>query len=131
MMFFFSSRRRHTIWPRDWSSDVCSSDLGQDAPRGGCVDCRAELPPGLGQQLALEDVITYLHQRLGGLAHMLAQGQYEPGRKARLGNGQASGLGLVLGGLDAAVKAMQDPHAARPRSVPASVAISSAGPGMG
>src|SRR5690625_6797088 len=24
----FSSRRRHTSWPRDWSSDVCSSDLG-------------------------------------------------------------------------------------------------------
>src|SRR5690625_2586360 len=28
--FFFSSRRRHTRWPRDWSSDVCSSDLGWD-----------------------------------------------------------------------------------------------------
>src|SRR5207253_3630095 len=27
--FFFSSRRRHTRWPRDWSSDVCSSDLEQ------------------------------------------------------------------------------------------------------
>src|SRR6266702_7121002 len=27
MIFFFSSRRRHTRWPRDWSSDVCSSDL--------------------------------------------------------------------------------------------------------
>src|SRR5690625_4767884 len=27
IMFFFSSRGRHTIWPRDWSSDVCSSDL--------------------------------------------------------------------------------------------------------
>src|SRR5437870_12228595 len=27
--FFFSSRRRHTRWPRDWSSDVCSSDLGE------------------------------------------------------------------------------------------------------
>src|SRR5690606_39726163 len=26
-MFFFSSRRRHTIFSRDWSSDVCSSDL--------------------------------------------------------------------------------------------------------
>src|SRR5690625_6695466 len=26
-MLFFSSRRRHTRWPRDWSSDVCSSDL--------------------------------------------------------------------------------------------------------
>src|SRR6266852_6294190 len=30
--FFFSSRRRHTRCYRDWSSDVCSSDL---APRGG------------------------------------------------------------------------------------------------
>src|SRR5690625_7790485 len=27
VFFFFSSRRRHTSWPRDWSSDVCSSDL--------------------------------------------------------------------------------------------------------
>src|SRR5690606_33944431 len=26
--FFFSSRRRHTSFSRDWSSDVCSSDLG-------------------------------------------------------------------------------------------------------
>src|SRR5690606_39658950 len=25
---FFSSRRRHTRFSRDWSSDVCSSDLG-------------------------------------------------------------------------------------------------------
>src|SRR5207253_3316511 len=25
--FFFTSRRRHTRWPRDWSSDVCSSGL--------------------------------------------------------------------------------------------------------
>src|SRR5690348_17543271 len=26
-MLFFSSRRRHTRWTGDWSSDVCSSDL--------------------------------------------------------------------------------------------------------
>src|SRR5215475_4938011 len=26
-VFFFSSRRRHTIFSRDWCSDVCSSDL--------------------------------------------------------------------------------------------------------
>src|SRR5256885_5972054 len=32
--FFFSSRRRHTRLQGDWSSDVCSSDLGQ----GGSVD---------------------------------------------------------------------------------------------
>src|SRR3712207_8742613 len=34
--FFFSSRRRHTRYWRDWSSDVCSSDLvGARALRGG------------------------------------------------------------------------------------------------
>src|SRR5690606_41027120 len=27
--FFFSSRRRHTRFSRDWSSDVCSSDLAK------------------------------------------------------------------------------------------------------
>ena len=27
VFFFFSSRRRHTRWSGDWSSDVCSSDL--------------------------------------------------------------------------------------------------------
>src|SRR5258705_8913309 len=30
-MFFFSSRRRHTRCLSDWSSDVCSSDLGLPA----------------------------------------------------------------------------------------------------
>src|SRR5439155_6552665 len=39
--FFFSSRRRHTRWPRDWSSDVCSSDLlsltATNGPAGGSV----------------------------------------------------------------------------------------------
>src|SRR5690625_5134785 len=29
--FVVSSRRRHTRWPRDWSSDVCSSDLKDEA----------------------------------------------------------------------------------------------------
>src|SRR6266536_5047632 len=33
--FFFSSRRRHTTSTRDWSSDVCSSDL---RPRNDAVD---------------------------------------------------------------------------------------------
>src|SRR5205809_6088504 len=34
--FFFSSRRRHTRCSRDWSSDVCSSDLGSE-PRSLAV----------------------------------------------------------------------------------------------
>src|SRR5690625_7373281 len=37
ILFFFSSRRRHTRWPRDWSSDVCSSDLCGGV-FGGCSD---------------------------------------------------------------------------------------------
>src|SRR5437016_6226315 len=36
--FFFSSRRRHTRLVSDWSSDVCSSDLGQQWGYGGAAD---------------------------------------------------------------------------------------------
>src|SRR5699024_11277941 len=36
--FFFSSRRRHTRSKRDWSSDVCSSDLAQQ-PHQCCTQC--------------------------------------------------------------------------------------------
>src|SRR6266702_6309404 len=59
-VFFFSSRRRHTRWPRDWSSDVCSSDLtvrvegpgvstpvpfcGEGAERGTGGERDAEVP---------------------------------------------------------------------------------------
>src|SRR5690606_11052442 len=34
-LFFFSSRRRHTRFSRDWSSDVCSSDLAPKAEAPG------------------------------------------------------------------------------------------------
>src|SRR5690606_14678440 len=36
--FFFSSRRRHTRFSRDWSSDVCSSDLLQRGHATGVHD---------------------------------------------------------------------------------------------
>src|SRR2546430_10928273 len=32
IIFFFSSRRRHTRFDCDWSSDVCSSDLSSTTP---------------------------------------------------------------------------------------------------
>src|SRR3712207_8088393 len=35
--FFFSSRRRHTRYWRDWSSDVCSSDLAARAKTNAAV----------------------------------------------------------------------------------------------
>src|SRR5215813_15242040 len=67
VVFFFSSRRRHTRCGRDWSSDVCSSDLGPDAERRllACgrpsVDCEIKLindkgqdvPPGEQGEIAL------------------------------------------------------------------------------
>src|SRR5690606_40079644 len=37
--FFFSSRRRHTRFSRDWSSDVCSSDLEQAWQAGATEIC--------------------------------------------------------------------------------------------
>src|SRR6266511_1007601 len=40
--FFFSSRRRHTRFSRDWSSDVCSSDL---VAHPGAVSGRAAARP--------------------------------------------------------------------------------------
>src|SRR5690606_39732538 len=39
--FFFSSRRRHTRFSRDWSSDVCSSDLNLVAGSWGRANLRA------------------------------------------------------------------------------------------
>src|SRR5207249_7488104 len=40
LKFFFSGRRRHTISKRDWSSDVCSSDLGTTGCSGTQSDSR-------------------------------------------------------------------------------------------
>src|SRR3989454_6418248 len=39
--FFFSSRRRHTRLQGDWSSDVCSSDLGVDSAVAAALVHRA------------------------------------------------------------------------------------------
>src|SRR5215203_6652666 len=54
IFFFFSSRRRHTRYWRDWSSDVCSSDLGM-----------SRLPETEGEKSAKKrfkpDPIGYFH----------------------------------------------------------------------
>src|SRR5215469_17828660 len=72
--FFFSSRRRHTRSLRDWSSDVCSSDLSHELPlrsmvalAGGRLRC-----PRRGDLIGLPDGrirICLLHaSRLAHLA---------------------------------------------------------------
>src|SRR2546430_9956989 len=40
VVFFFSSRRRHTRFDCDWSSDVCSSDLSSERRRGRRMNSR-------------------------------------------------------------------------------------------
>src|SRR5690606_39640987 len=56
--FFFSSRRRHTRFSRDWSSDVCSSDLAgahaELAEDGGHVG----LDGGLGDVELVGDLLV-------------------------------------------------------------------------
>src|SRR5699024_12398645 len=42
VVFFFSSRRRHTRSKRDWSSDVCSSDLGERSDINAYIKERIE-----------------------------------------------------------------------------------------
>src|SRR6266481_7389694 len=50
--FFFSSRRRHTRWNCDWSSDVCSSDLILDA---GICEAPARAPCVEGDRAVAPD----------------------------------------------------------------------------
>src|SRR2546422_6245383 len=52
VFFFFSSRRRHTRCSRDWSSDVCSSDLASVA--GGGRSRRRLVDPEGAAELAAD-----------------------------------------------------------------------------
>src|SRR2546422_2793441 len=75
-MFFFSSRRRHTRCSRDWSSDVCSSDLeGSVKPTPRLVTMpliytdgegrfSAYLPPGLYDVLVSHAVMEPVAKKI-------------------------------------------------------------------
>src|SRR3712207_7504492 len=70
--FFFSSRRRHTRYWRDWSSDVCSSDLegpaycGEVARRTGAKVVKARRVRSRGDVVALEPFHVDFHLLDGG-----------------------------------------------------------------
>src|SRR6266581_7741681 len=62
-VFFFSSRRRHTRWTGDWSSDVCSSDLARKVQRrASAVDF--EYPDTAGALADLDDEVRELKEAL-------------------------------------------------------------------
>src|SRR5690606_21698716 len=90
---FFSSRRRHTRFSRDWSSDVCSSDLGAGfplaadlPPPGPCgaptaLSRQARKPADLDLSLWRGNVMPRFSRRsfLAGAAGTLAWGALAPG----------------------------------------------------
>src|SRR5207253_6795693 len=49
VVFFFASGRRHTRWPRDWSSDVCSSDLFYVPDIGTAQEVNFTILGGMGE----------------------------------------------------------------------------------
>src|SRR2546429_9797186 len=55
MSFFFSSRRRHTRCSRDWSSDVCSSDLYRSEPLADSLRRAQTLAEGADRPVLLLD----------------------------------------------------------------------------
>src|SRR5690348_18260841 len=70
MYFFFSSRRRHTRWTGDWSSDVCSSDLDDLLIRFEVTDGNAEIP------VSYRGIAPDLFREGQGV---VAEGRMEPG----------------------------------------------------
>src|SRR5687768_17628169 len=69
--FFFSSRRRHTRCSRDWSSDVCSSDLGGQVALPAFLDDELQRPgfrpAGRGCNDGLDEVVALSGDGLHGL----------------------------------------------------------------
>src|SRR6266481_8178935 len=77
IVFFFSSRRRHTRWNCDWSSDVCSSDLihnfdaifgeiGEEGVVAALCDIRGEIGFELEQEVLTLGGLFFLGEGRGG-----------------------------------------------------------------
>src|SRR2546430_16091595 len=75
-LFFFSSRRRHTRFDCDWSSDVCSSDLdilacgGFDLVAGNPPWVRGERVPAQVRETLATRYATWRPARGRGFAHL-------------------------------------------------------------
>src|SRR5690348_17568957 len=82
--FFFSSRRRHTRWTGDWSSDVCSSDLQRRA-RADEVGAAGEKGDVADQRLAPEpdQPLANLHQQVAVRAAALRSEERRVGKECR------------------------------------------------
>src|SRR5256886_4492515 len=74
---FFSSRRRHTIFDCDWSSDVCSSDLESVAHdrdlrnQSSATPSGFKTPPGFKKRRARPSKVSVVSHTLGCVGLML------------------------------------------------------------
>src|SRR6266481_7648333 len=89
LFFFFSSRRRHTRWNCDWSSDVCSSDLPRErfvpAERAHAAYVDEDIPLAAGRYL-MEPMI---------FARLVQEAEASPSDNALL-VGSATGYGAAV-----------------------------------
>src|SRR2546430_13674851 len=73
-LFFFSSRRRHTRFDCDWSSDVCSSDLsagqsfGAFIPRGMTLVLEGDSNDYIGKGLSGGRIVVFPPKEAGFVA---------------------------------------------------------------
>src|SRR5690606_41053390 len=74
LLFFFSSRRRHTRFSRDWSSDVCSSDLrglvGRSSGGYGAITQALRHPETFGAFACHSGDLYWEYTCLPGLSRM-------------------------------------------------------------
>src|SRR3712207_4086415 len=102
VFFFFSSRRRHTRYWRDWSSDVCSSDLAavfanlRRLPLPRRMVAALEAESGLNDAPAILLVAVLADQLTGGESHAWWLTALEVA--GELAGGSVVGLGLGFGG---------------------------------
>src|SRR5690625_7588995 len=90
-LFFFSSRRRHTRWPRDWSSDVCSSDLAcWVRPVQRCPQ-RCSPPAAMTPVTAMRAATRSEERRVGKECRCRWAREHEK-KERREGMGEARGL---------------------------------------
>src|SRR3712207_8485221 len=71
MFFFFSSRRRHTRYWRDWSSDVCSSDLLEEVRKSFRLPFYYRLLRYNKHNLNLEQAMSYFVRQFPYLQNSL------------------------------------------------------------
>src|SRR6266498_5882411 len=99
VFFFFSSRRRHTRCGRDWSSDVCSSDLlaGADIDQAG----RSGVTNGAAMRIAPVGIATPSAD-LGGLVDRVVEASRATHNTGVALAGAAAVAAAVSAGLDGA-----------------------------